>query len=68
MTTVTLNIPDNEVDFFMTLVKKFNYQSISPDVKISDEMKTLLDDRRNSSREEQYIPWNVAKKQLQYKS
>lgn len=68
MTTVTLNIPDNEVDFFMTLVKKFNYQSISPDVKISDEMKTLLDNRRLSSKEEQYIPWNVAKKQLQYKS
>lgn len=68
MTTVTLNIPDNEVDFFMTLVKKFNYQSISTDVKISDEMKTLLDNRRHSSKEEQYIPWNVAKKQLQYKS
>jgi hypothetical protein len=68
MTAITLNVPDNEIDFFMTLIKKFNYQSISTDVKITNEMKTLLDERRLSSNTEGFTPWNEAKNQLQFKS
>ena len=32
MTQVILNIPDKELDFFMTLVQKFKYQLVDDNV------------------------------------
>lgn len=50
MTQVILNIPDIELDFFMTLVKKFNYQLVNDnasntDFALSSEQIELLDKR-----------------------
>lgn len=64
MTQITLNIPDEELTFFMKLIEKFNYETIITDFSLSEEMKNVLDLRRATSKQEDFIPWNEARKQL----
>jgi hypothetical protein len=68
MTQVTLNIPDNELSFFLKLIEKFNYEALINDFSMSQEMKDLLDERRNSSTNEDYIAWEEVKKEIRFKS
>ncbi|MBS7256101.1 hypothetical protein [Flavobacterium branchiicola] len=68
MTQITLNIPDEELTFFMQLIEKFNYETVIDDFSVSDEMKNLLDERRSTSKVENFVPWNEAKKQFSFKS
>jgi hypothetical protein len=68
MTQITLNIPDNELSFFMKLIEKFNYETVVNEFSVTEEMKNLLDERRATSKTEDFIPWNEAKKQLRFKS
>lgn len=68
MTQITLNIPDNELTFFMKLIEKFNYETVVDEIYLTDEMKNLLDERRSTSKTEDFIPWKEAKKQLCFKS
>ena len=68
MTRVTLNIPDNEFNFFMKLIEKFNYTTEIKDFEFSQEMKGILDQRRLSSNEGEFIPWEDVKKKIHFKS
>lgn len=68
MTQITLNIPDNELTFFMQLIEKFNYETVINEFSVSEEMKNLLDQRRSTSKVENFVRWNEAKKQLHFKS
>lgn len=68
MTRVTLNIPDNEFNFFMKLIEKFNYTTEIKEFEFSQEMKDVLDERRLTSKEGEFIPWEEVKKQIRFKS
>lgn len=68
MTQITLNIPDNELGFFMKLIEKFNYEPLINDFSMNQEMKNLLDQRRASSSNEDYVSWEEVKKQIRFKS
>jgi hypothetical protein len=68
MTQITLNIPDDELAFFMKLIEKFNYESLVNDFSMNEEMKDLLDKRRSTSNNEDYISWEEVKKQIRFKS
>lgn len=68
MTQITLNIPDSELSFFMKLIEKFNYETVINEFSVTEEMKNLLDERRATSKTDDFIPWNEAKKQLRFKS
>ena len=68
MTQITLDIPDDELSFFMQLIEKFNYETVINEFSVTEEMKRLLDDRRATSKSEDFLPWNEAKKQLRFKS
>jgi hypothetical protein len=68
MTQIILNIPDNELSFFMKLIEKFNYETVINEFSVTEEMKNLLDERRLTSKTDDFIPWNDAKKQLRFKS
>lgn len=68
MTQITLNIPDNELSFFMQLIEKFNYETVINEFSVTEEMKNLLDERRATSKADDFIAWNDAKKQLRFKS
>ena len=67
MTQITLNIPDNELSFFMKLIEKFNYEPLINEFSINQEMKDLLDERRLSSSNEDYLEWEDFKKSITYK-
>jgi len=68
MTQITLNIPDNELGFFLKLIEKFNYEPLINDFSVNQEMKDLLDDRRSTSEKEDYLAWEEIKKQIRFKS
>ncbi len=68
MTQITLNIPDCELSFFMKLIEKFNYETVINEFSVTEEMKNLLDERRSTSKTDDFIPWNEAKKQLRFKA
>ncbi|MBW1656383.1 hypothetical protein [Flavobacterium quisquiliarum] len=68
MTQITLNIPDNELSFFMQLIEKFNYETVINEFSVTEEMKNLLDERRSTSKVGDFVPWDEAKKQLRFKS
>lgn len=64
MTQVTLNIPDQDLNFFMQLIEKFNYDTTISDYEMTSEIKNLLDSRRNQANEENNIPWSEVKSKL----
>lgn len=68
MTQITLNIPDSELSFFMKLIEKFNYETVINEFSITEEMKNVLDERGLTSKTDDFILWNEAKKQLRFKS
>ena len=68
MTQITLNIPDNELVFFMKLIEKFNYEPLINDFSMNQEMKDLLDERRLNSNKEDFVAWEDVKKQIVIKS
>jgi phage pi2 protein 07 len=68
MTQITLNIPDNELGFFLKLIEKFNYEPLINEFSVNQEMKDLLDERRNSSEKEDYLAWEEVKKQIRFNS
>ena len=68
MTQVTLNIPDNEFNFFMKLIEKFNYVTEINEFEFSQHMKDVLDERRNTSVSDDFIPWEEVKKQIRFKT
>ncbi|MBC7388355.1 MAG: hypothetical protein H7329_04020 [Opitutaceae bacterium] len=48
MTQITLQIPDDELDFFLKLVQKFNYETeIDMPLELCKQQKDLLDHRRS---------------------
>ncbi|WP_396199075.1 hypothetical protein [Flavobacterium sp.] len=64
MTQVTLNIPDQDLNFFMQLIEKFNYDTTISDFEMTSEIKNILDTRRKNSNEVNYIPWNEVKSKI----
>lgn len=68
MKQVLLNIPEKEYDFFMTLVKKFNFKTTTvAEVSISDKDMALVEARRKSSKKEDLISWKEAEEKLNAK-
>jgi hypothetical protein len=68
MTQITLNIPDNELSFFLKLVEKFNYDPSINEFSINQEMKDLLDERLLPSSNEDYLAWEEVKTQIKFQS
>ena len=64
MTQITLNIPDQDLTFFMQLIEKFNYDTTISDFEMTSEIKNLLYTRRKNSNEEKDIPWSEVKSKI----
>jgi hypothetical protein len=67
-----VNIKDKTKEsILINFLKSLNYISVkeveSKDVYLSDSQKEILDERRNSTVAEEFIPWEKAKKQLKSK-
>ena len=55
----------------LNFLKSLNYISVekveSKDIYLNESQKEILDERRNSTVAEEFIPWEKAKKQLKSK-
>lgn len=67
MTQITLNIPDNELNFVMKLIEKFNYESKIDNFLLSDEATNLLDERRGTANIDNFLPWIEVKNKISFK-
>lgn len=71
MTQVILNIPDKELDFFMTLVQKFKYQLVddnaSDDGFVLSKQQIALLDKRSKTPIENCITGSDSLKQIKKK-
>ncbi len=71
MTQVILNIPDKELDFFMTLVQKFKYQLVddndSKDGFVLSKQQIALLDKRSKTPIENCISASDSLKQIKKK-
>lgn len=66
MTKLIVEIPDNEVAFFTSLVHKFNY-SINPfeeKLFISEEDQAIINHRRVNTSNEKLTDWKIFKNEL----
>ena len=65
MTQFTLNVPDKDIDFFMTLVKKFKYQLVKSESDsvndISEKDKSLVRERIKNSKASDLLDWETEK-------
>lgn len=48
--------------------EKFNCESLVTDFSVNEEMKDLLDERRSTSSNEDYVSWEEVKNQIRFKS
>ena len=59
MKEITLKIPDTKFSFFMELVKQLG---------IEVENKNLVRERIKTAKQEDYVSWEDARKQLKFKT
>ncbi len=65
---VTLNIEDSKAAFLMELLRSLDYVTIdSENQEVPEWHKQIVLDRIKSSKPEDYVPWNEAKKNLKMK-
>jgi hypothetical protein len=73
MEQLILNINNaSKISTLLKFLKTLNYVSIVKQISsganiLSKEQKSLLDDRRKTTKEDDYISWNEAKKKLKTK-
>lgn len=68
MAEITLKIPDAKLNFFLELVKQLGFEASVKDFNIPEEHKELVRNRIQTAKKEDYIPWEEARKQLNFKT
>jgi len=70
MKEVTLKIPESKFDFFMELVSQLGIETSDQDqdIVIPKWQKEIVLERIKNAKEEDFIPWEEARKQLKFKS
>jgi hypothetical protein len=66
MTKLIVEIPENEVAFFTSLLHKFNYSAnpVEENLNISDDDQKLIHSRRVNTTKENLSEWKVFKNEL----
>jgi len=72
MAQLTLNISDNQVNFFLELIKKFDFVRVenkTDTVELTEEQKSILDERLENYKNNptSYIDLKDAKEDLRMK-
>ncbi len=61
---------DNKTDLLFNFLKSLNYISVKrledEDIFLSEEQKSVLDQRRNNSKEDDFIDWNIAREKIRF--
>ena len=68
MRHLTIGIPDQLYASFVELFKHIAEVTIAEEeIVLTEKQKKILDQRRKATKEEDFIPWKDAKKQLKFK-
>jgi hypothetical protein len=73
MTQLIVNVKDDsKMDVLLSFLRSLNYITVekvnNSTISLTGEQKNILDERRATSKSDDFIPWDKAKKQLKYKS
>ena len=66
MKEVRLKIPDNKISFFMELFHQLGIE-VAEQIDIPEEHKTIVRERIKTTKPENMIPWDEARKQFSFK-
>jgi len=66
MKEITLKIPDKKLSFFIELIKQLGFE-IAEKAEIPEEHKAIVRERIRTSKPEDLIPWEEARKQFTFK-
>ena len=68
MRHLTIGVPDKLYASFVELFKHMPEVTIAEEeIVLTEKQKEILDQRRKTSKAEDFIPWKDAKKQLKFK-
>jgi hypothetical protein len=68
MQQVTLNIPDQQMEFFLQLVNKLGFEMNKlNEFDIPEEHKTIVRERIRTADSREQLSWKEARKQLKFK-
>ncbi len=70
---IIIDIKKNDrIPFFMEMLKGLDYIGVEEvdqtSFSLTKEQQNILDKRRASAKDADFIPWNKAKKELKYKN
>ena len=68
MNEITLKIPEDKYDFFMKVFNQLGLEVSDDDFVIPEQQKEVVLERIKNAKEEDFIPWKEAGKQLKFKS
>lgn len=68
MTQITLNIPDNKLEFFLEVFQQFGLEVSDDAIVVPEWQKEEVKRRIKETNPEDCIPWEEARKQLKFKS
>jgi hypothetical protein len=66
MKQITLQIPQNKYQFFMELFRQLGIEVIE-EMEIPEKHKAIVRERIKTTRPEELIPWDEARKQFRFK-
>jgi len=66
MKQIILNIPDNNYEFFMELMKKLDFEYTDQESEIPEEIKKMVLERKKNSKRENLLTWEEVKANLKY--
>jgi hypothetical protein len=66
MKQITLQIPEKKYHFFMELIRQLGIH-VSEEVEIPEEHKAIVRERIKTTKPEEMIPWEEARKQFSFK-
>ena len=68
MKEITLKVPDQKVDFVLQLIEQLGLETSTALEEIPEEHKAIVRERIKTSKPEDLIPWEEARKQFTFKS
>jgi hypothetical protein len=67
MKEIKLRVPDQKVEFVLELIEQLGMEVSTDDIHIPEEHKAIVRERIRTSKREDLIPWEEARKQFTFK-
>jgi hypothetical protein len=64
MKQITLNIPEQQVEFFMNLIKRLGFEALQDN--IPEEHKKIVRDRIKNTNTQDYVSWESIENQITF--